>query len=121
MDEWRARFAANLKDRVENKAVGERLDAWLVGSHTSAALPAPVRRQWTENLKAHVIERLMAWFDEKGVAPPPDLVTRSSTRARSGDETERLRELVLECVRGMSRSELESVVLPPTILLRFRR
>jgi hypothetical protein len=121
MEAWRAEFVETAKSGMSSSDLSERLDSWLADSRTAAALPTVLRRQWLDYLKKRVIDRLLQWFDENGLTPPTELTVAPVPRAREADEAERLRDLLIRCVRIMSRSEMESLRIPPAVVLRLRR
>lgn len=116
---WRRQFAEkHLEDVPADLAA--TISAWRDEGRTSHALPTPVRRAWNGELKARVVERLDKWFRENGIAPPSPVV-RTTGPANAKGDTEALRDMVIRCVKVMTRSELDELRLPPSVLLRARR
>lgn len=119
--DWRAQFA-NDQTRIVTPTQAAAIERWRSEVLPTTHLPAPIRGQWNAELKRRVIELLEEWYESQGLRIPNDLVITDEppTSPRSGD-TEALRLRIQELVRGMTREELERVLLPATALLRTRR
>jgi len=118
---WRTEFVELARAATTDASLLSLLDDWLTESKTAAALPHPFRRQWLDFLKRHVVERLVTWFGAHDLAAPTELTAPAIRRTRELDETEHIRDLIIRCVRVMSRAEMESLRLPPSAVLRMRR
>jgi hypothetical protein len=118
---WRSAFRDNEAASATDPSVREALDHWLQSWLTAAALPHRIRIRWIIELKRRVRERLEAWFDERGIHRPRDYIeVANKASPAEASETERLRDLVVRCVRAMTREELDELRLPPSVLLRVR-
>lgn len=115
---WRSEFVRARSS--ENSSAASFLYVWLEKEQPLGMLPSPLRVAWIIELKQRVIERLQAWFKERGIDPPSDLLTDEAPTQDEKVDVEALRELVLATVRGMSRAELESLRLPARVLMRRR-
>lgn len=120
MQEWRTGFA-------DNNASGEKdeklLSDWAIKHFPASSLPGLLRREWSNLLKDHVVEITSAWFAEKNIELPVDLVQSVPTpirMSRATSELNALRQLVISCVSSMTRDELSELRLPPTALLRSK-
>jgi len=124
LQEWRFQF--EVAQRAEHPELTDDLRRWRTEAGSSWSLPPQVRYQWFEALKLHVRDRLLVWFDANEIAVPADFVeTQAAGKGRTprgGDPgTEQLRTLVIQCIEGMTREELDELRLPPVALLRTRR
>jgi hypothetical protein len=113
---WRAGFAADLTGVPTD--VSDIVRRWSEGRQPDAVLPRLIRRHWNGELKTHVLARLDEWFAERGIPEPSDIAESLEVAPGADATTERLRELVLRVIRGMSRAQLEELRLPPSALLR---
>ena len=113
---WRMEFATARAG--EDTGSSLRVRDWLSREEPLAELPKSLRVPWLVELKGRVFQRLSAWFEAEGIDAPKDLVVQKESR-RQGD-VEILRNQVIATVRGMSRAELESLMLPATSLWRSR-
>lgn len=113
---WRQEFVQ--QQSVENSERASLLYGWLERAGPLAELPTSVRIPWVIELKRRVLTRLQAWFEAEDIPLPVDIVTDSQPKKRT--DTEVLRDQVLAVVRSMGREELESLMLPATVLLRPR-
>ena len=113
----RAGFAARLPERDRSS---ETIERWVSELLPDSVLPSYLRGQWIAALKQGVLRRLRTWFEEHGLPMPVDLVEESSRGPRE-DSVAELRSLVMECVKVMTRSELEDLRLPPAAIVRATR
>lgn len=113
---WRVEFVQ--EQSTENTERASLLYGWLERTEPLSQLPTSLRVPWVIELKSRVLTRLKDWFDAEGIPVPADIVTRGEGRRES--DIDALREGVLAAVRSMSRSELEALQLPATVLLRHR-
>jgi hypothetical protein len=121
METWRADFVEQVKTRSIGPLVLSQLEVWLSEFRTASALPTTLRREWLDFLKIKVIDRIVRWFESNKLTLPSELTTVPTPRTKGTDETESLRDLLMRCVRVMSRSEMESLRIPPAVILRMRR
>jgi hypothetical protein len=115
---WRAEFVDRAS--AENPMAEKVLAEWRASEAGTAALPRKLRWIWIGELKARVLSRLLDWFREQGIDPPPDLVLDAAPHSPEDTQTEEIRELVLKCVQLMSRPQLEEMRLPPDVVIRAR-
>jgi hypothetical protein len=115
----RASFAQNVEFAEDDRA-SERLERWREKGLGTAALPLVLQGQWNEFLKSAVVDRLTAWFSQNGIAPPDDLlyVEEAAVPRASDQELVTLRNLVIDCIRSMTLSELAALQLPAGAVLR---
>ena len=106
-DEWKKAFIDELTVEVLEK---NRVDQWLAKALPTIALPPRFRGPWSVFLKNKVQVILEAWFKEQSLTPPSSPSVHPEVPPQ--DETEKLRDFVLNCVKSMSRMELEALALP---------
>jgi hypothetical protein len=109
-----------------SEGVTEEIQKWTARETTTWSLPRHVRDAWFNYLKRQVRIRLASWFEQNHIDAPADLIepgrSNPSLSRRAPDEaTSNLRALVVRCVEVMTRSELESLNLPPAAVLRAHR
>jgi hypothetical protein len=114
---WRQEFVQ--EQSTENSELASFLYSWLERADPLALLPRSLRIPWIIELKRRVLMRLEEWFKAEGIPLPTDAVTDNRPKKRT--DTDALRDRVLAAVNAMSREELESLMLPATLLLRPRR
>jgi hypothetical protein len=119
LSEWREEFTKGAEAAGASPTTLAALEAWRLQGLPDRTLPTPVRRRWNGELKRHIVERLESWFEQHALTPPHDLVSIDAPR-QTADANDELRQLVIRCVRGMTREELEELRLPPVALLRIR-
>jgi hypothetical protein len=78
-----------------------------------------LRPGWNSFLKHKVRERLKEWFDQQGIAAPAITMERAAISS-SENQTEALRSFVIECVKHMSRDELDRISIPSSAALRVK-
>lgn len=115
---WRSEFVTSAL--AENPMAQHLLEAWRESEAGTAALPRQFRTVWIGELKSKVLSRLLDWFALERIDPPPNLVQDAPMRRAQDAQTEEIRELILQCVRVMSRSQLEELRLPADVVLRVR-
>jgi hypothetical protein len=113
---WRHEFVQ--EQSTEKSEHASFLYGWLERTEPLAQLPASLRIPWVIELKRRVLTRLEEWFEQEGIPLPADVVTDNWPKKRT--DTDVLRDRVLAAVSSMSREELESLMLPATVLLRSR-
>ncbi|MFP8960764.1 hypothetical protein ACLIYP_09395 [Streptomyces nanhaiensis] len=117
---WRHSFREEVREEMTlDGDESEQVDVWVREGLPTSKLPISVRRPWNEYLNKKVVDRLSAWFQEKALQAPGDMVqhqTPGRGPARVG--VGQLREFVLRCVRSMTEEELRAVSLPPAAVLR---
>jgi hypothetical protein len=118
MAAWREEFATKRAERLAPRQA-QTLLRWRDEGLTSASLPSSLRGLWNAALKQHTIDMLVEWFKEQKLPVPDDLILTESSRPTHPD-TERLRNLVYECVSVMTREELAALSLPAAAVLRAR-
>lgn len=109
---------------AEDPRDSARLLLWTSKGLGTAALPMAVRGMWNERLKAFVVERLTSWFAGQDIPGPDDLLIIQEGGRSAGAAQEELRALqglVIECVRSMTLSELASLKLPASAVIRVHR
>ena len=116
LGQWRAEFA---DEHLDDLADGERrqVQEWLTQGLRASALPKHLHGRWNALLRERVEQRLVSFFDEQGLAPPPDLL--SLAEPRRGDEE--LRAFVTRCVGLMSEADLKELPIPAHVAMRARR
>lgn len=123
LSEWRGSFCTRIGVGNGAALLG-RLETWQKRRLPSTSLPGPLRGEWNHELKTRVDERLRAWFAEKGVPAPDDLLSERSDAGAAGEQpgrrVEALRGLVLACVQEMTERELAALPLPAAAVLRVR-
>ncbi len=120
--EWRKEFVSSaLSEAGRAHMPTDQLLRWQDEAMSSHTLPAAIRASWIADLKKHVQERLEAWFSEKGIEAPQDLVTAERRGVASDTEPDNLRAFAISAIEGMTRSELEQLRLPVLVMLRCRQ
>jgi hypothetical protein len=117
--EWRAQFVRSHEDVPE--PIQASLDTWRERGLRTKWLPPKFRNAWTAEVKRRVLERLIAWFEQSGIAPPPNIVEVDEDDDRESVGVNALRSLVHCCVDAMSREELEQLALPAGVVARVKR
>lgn len=112
--EWKRAFSDSV-DEVDQDA---RFKDWVENLRPAEFLAGHVRHRWNIHLKRQVENHLIAWFQERGLPVPPDLLERLHGAKRSPDEE--LRRRLLACVHAMSTDELKRVQIPSSVLLRVK-
>jgi hypothetical protein len=120
-DEWRSLFVGKVKSEDRFKSLEPILDQWMKDKGSANGLPTSLRRPWFQFLQTQVIGRLTNWFAMNGLNVPSELTSDQKPSLIDGDETERLRDLLMRCIRVMSRTEMESMQIPANVILRMRR
>ena len=100
----------------------ERLKEWAADGLGNFVLAADVRHDWNAFLKDDVLRRLRTFFQQTGQSMPGDALQGTAgplyQRSRSGDDVDRLREMVGNVVRSMTTAELMALPLPAAAVLR---
>lgn len=120
---WRANFLGRVAPQID-ESDRERVYAWLERQLSTRVLPAEVQGQWSDYLKARVLDRLRQWFRAQEIPEPADLVSIGAPRTPepvNGAALEELRALVVQCVSNMTWEELSDLRLPARALLWVRR
>ena len=82
-------------------------------------LPQDLRYEWNRTLTENVHQRLLRWFKDRGIDPPPDIVTEvEQPQEGRATELEGLRRLVQQVVQEMTEEELSQLTLPPRAVLK---
>jgi hypothetical protein len=115
--EWKGEFLATLSAQ---ESEGSRLKEWQEHSLPSVVLPSVVRFSWNRFVKQKVQTTLMEWFEKHHIAAPSLTQLQAASTENSQDETERIREFVIECVKKMSKEELERLSIPSGAAFRVR-
>jgi hypothetical protein len=116
LKEWKNDF---LSGRTGANEQSDQLEAWVDEGLPTAALPVVMRPAWNKYLKRKVHDRLKEWFDAQSITPPPinEEVNYAISRTPEHDA---LRAFVLECVKLMSKEELEKLPIPSSVALRAK-
>lgn len=114
MKVWKAEFVASLP---ATSASQDRVLAWQGDNLPTTVLPSEARFGWNRYLKQKVLTTLAEWFQQQQIASPV-LIAQPAPISDKPDETEQLRAFVIECVRKMSRAELEQVSIPSSVAFR---
>ena len=120
---WRGEFAADAEKAGASPMTLAAIQRWRADGLPDRSLPGSIRRRWNGELKRHVVALLEEWFSTEGLTPPPNLISTDAPRRSqrpADDDLDALRRLVVRCVQGMTRAELEELRLPPAALLRSR-
>jgi hypothetical protein len=119
--DWRREFAGRHNATLDASAQA-RLGQWESQGLPTYNLPRELQGLWNQEVKTRVEERLRGFFAKNGLEAPRHLVTEAAyTRTRGGKDDEALRTLIIECIRAMTREELEELRLPPSAILRAQR
>lgn len=113
---WRGQFAEDVLSGAADEPTRLQVDLWRDSATSSQQLPAQLRNRWFGTLKHHVRARLEEWFAQRAEDPPKDLVSAAGRTPRRSDDVEALRRLVIRAVQSMSRTELEGLSLPVSVL-----
>ena len=106
--QWRRTFVESLTHTPEEAT------RWADSLLPLAQLPPELRYQWNRFLVSQVHKRLLNWFNEQNLEPPPDLITESIPRQeRRGTDLQALKTLVQRVVQEMTEEELLQLSLPP--------
>jgi hypothetical protein len=116
---WRNAFVAAHADTLTGANL-EKLTSWRDQGLATNALPPVLRKPWNAELKKEAIQRLRAWFEAQSLPVPTLLVKVGGPEAKPGEDVEALRKYVLDCVRVMTKDELEELRLPARVLMRAR-
>ena len=114
-NQWKTTFASS----VAHEARDDRLVEWMERPLPASYLLPHLKHRWNAFLKTAVHERLLAWFKEQDISPPPDLLTTRGEGVTSSS-SERLRKRLIACLRSMTHEELERVQIPSSVLLRAK-
>lgn len=122
--DWRREFAErHMEDATGEDA--ERLATWRDRGLATPLLPIALQGPWNDELKQRTVARLTAWYAERGLDAPLDLLEPAAARvgpptARQPDASTAtpLRQLVTHVVAAMTVEELEELRLPPAAVLR---
>ncbi len=120
---WRATFLGRVAPQVD-AGERERVYAWLERQLSTRVLPVEIQGQWSDYLKARVLDRLRQWFHGHDLPEPADLFGAGPPRTpecADGSALEELRALVVRCVHNMTWEELSELQLPARALLWARR
>ena len=113
---WRNQCAEELLPGAPDELTRLQIARWRDAVTASQELPAQLRNRWFGTLKHHVRARLEEWFAQRAEDPPKDLVSTATRSIRRPDDVEALRGLVIRAVESMSRTELEGLSLPVSVL-----
>ena len=106
------------KDRKWRQAFDEATE-WAMSLLPLSRLPSDLRHQWNQKLTEQVHQRLIGWFEDEGLKPPPDFVTEVEPRQeRRATDLEELRRLIQRVVQEMTEEELSQLSLPPRAVLK---
>ena len=116
LGQWRGEFA---DEHLDDLADGERrqVEEWSEQGLRASALPKHLHGRWNALLRARVAQRLVDFFDQQGLTPPPDLLSFGEPQ-RSDDE---LRAFVTRCVSLMSEADLKELPIPAHVAMRAHR
>jgi AcrR family transcriptional regulator len=121
LGKWRSDFANEIRGAI-NPALQDSLETWRASSTSSQMLPQQYRNRWYGVLKRHVRARLDSWFEAHSIDPPADwIISSASLSPAPSDDIEHLRNVALRAVRAMTRTELESLDLPASVVARMYR
>lgn len=115
MKQWKTEFLESLPGEA-GKA--ERLVTWMQEGLPTAALPVAFRPPWNRFLKQKVQNRLKEWFNEQHIVPPPINTGRSMSPHEI--QTEALRSFVIDCIKHMSKDELDRLSIPSSAAFRVK-
>jgi hypothetical protein len=115
--EWKGEFLATLPAQESD---GGRVKEWQEQSLPTVVLPSVVRFSWNRFVKQKVQTTLTEWFEKHHIPAPPLTQLQAAPTESSRDETERIREFVIECVTKMSKEELERLSIPSGAAFRVR-
>lgn len=123
MQRWRHEFAATHGTSLEVQDAA-RLESWAAGAGRTQQLPLRLRRSWNDRLKTGVLERLLAWFDDRKEEAPEDIVVAAESRSVAPDRpapdlSTSLRGFLTACIASMSDDELATIGLPVGAVWRF--
>jgi hypothetical protein len=115
LDALRTDFA-NIYPVVDEDSA-KRVDVWRTKRLPTHALPPPFQPAWNRYLKRKVQDRLSSWFAENNLAEPSRKEAAASA-VSPDQQLEQLRRFVIDCVRRMSRQELEELRISPALAMR---
>ena len=115
--EWKSEFLATLPPQ---EADGDRVKEWQEQSLPTVVLPSAVRFSWNRFVKHKVQRTLTEWFEGHRIPAPPLTQFQAAPTESFRDETEQMRQFVIECVRKMSKEELERLSIPSGAAFRVR-
>ena len=111
--QWRQSFVASLSFIPDEAA------EWAKSLLPLSQLPQDLRYQWNRALTEQVHQRLLGWFKEQGLEPPPDFITEVEPRQdRRATDPEALRRLIQRVVEEMTKEELAQLSLPTRAVLK---
>lgn len=119
LQSWRNSFAEAHAETLTGANL-EKLKTWRDHGLATNALPAVLRKPWNAELKKEAIQRLRAWFEAQHIPVPALLVKAGAADAKPEEDIEALRKYVMDCVRVMTKDELEELRLPARVLFRAR-
>lgn len=114
-DSWRTDFV-NMHP-AEDEDSGRRVGVWRTKRLPTHALPPAFQKAWNRYLKRKVQDRLNSWFAENNLTEP-SRKEASSSAVSPDQQLEHLRRFVIDCVRRMSRLELEELRISPAVAMR---
>lgn len=113
---WRAEFAEeHLAGVADEEAL--KVQLWASKGLGTSALPAQLRGPWNIWMGDRVHERLLGFFQSRGLEPPKDVLIPRK-RPKPADA---LRKYIVQCVALMSERELKELRIPAEIAMRLRR
>jgi hypothetical protein len=118
LDEWRAEFVAAHKPL--DAEVAKLVEGWSKSRLPTAGLPAATRPVWNKYLKRKVELRLQRWFESNSIEAPAIMEARQESGAPD-QQTEALREFIIDCVKIMSSRELLELRISPDTALRAKK
>jgi len=114
--EWKKDFATKLTD-LDSITKG-RVDNWAEQNLATRSLPARQRELWNHDLKSRVRDRISEFAKEHGLSLPLDRHQRGASA--SEPDLEDLRQLMVDCIKIMTKTELGEIRVSPEVLLRIR-
>jgi hypothetical protein len=86
-------------------------------------LPPEARAAWGAAEREHIVQRLHAWFRDKRVSPPSDLVVSYrqrpiATSSSDGLDEEQLRSFAIRWIESLTREELLELRIPLRVMAR---
>lgn len=96
------------------------VDEWVNKRLGTPGLPPSLRGRWNGFFRDSVVQRIVEFFKEVGIAPPSDML--SDNKDHHGDSSpSALRAFVMRCIDIMTEEELASLPLGAAISLRAQR
>lgn len=119
---WRKEFASTFEDPLD-EVPKNRLAAFGARNVSPKVLTLGLQFKWNDFVRAKILKRLSEWFEQRKLAPPEHLTVaiRRPPRPPANEGVEDLRELIINTIRAMTASELLTVSLPPSAVLRARK